>query len=72
MIGAAGCHAPFTGAGAGPDSIVSGGLACVVGALVLNGLLPGFRHDGRGPQAADDPSPGSSSRIGVESDGDGI
>jgi hypothetical protein len=53
-------------------SIVSGGLACVVGALLLNGLLPGSRrygHDtdvnaGVDADADDEPSPGSSSTIG--------
>jgi hypothetical protein len=28
-------------------SIVSGGLACIVGAVVVAGLLPGFRHFSR-------------------------
>ncbi len=32
-------------------SIVSGGLACIVGALVLTGLLPGFRRYRDDPQA---------------------
>jgi len=27
-------------------SIVSGGLACIAGALLLTALLPGFRHYG--------------------------
>jgi hypothetical protein len=43
-------------------SIVSGGLACIVGALVLTGLLPGFRryrddpHAGAGHDPAHDPA----------------
>jgi hypothetical protein len=43
-------------------SIVSGGLACIAGALALVGLLPGFRHyrnrpfDGQVPAAKEAPT----------------
>jgi MFS family permease len=53
-------------------SILSGGLACIAGALILAGLLPGFRRYGRGADAHDDPSPGSSSRLGGGIGGDEV
>ena len=31
-------------------AIVSGGLACIAGAILLAGLLPGFRHYRTGPE----------------------
>jgi len=53
-------------------AIISGGLACIAGALLLNGLMPGFRRYGGGPEASDEPSSGSSPRIGVRGGDDGI
>jgi Transmembrane secretion effector len=53
-------------------SIISGGLACIAGALLLNGLLPGFRRYGGAPEAGDEPTSGSSSTIGAGSGDDGI
>jgi MFS family permease len=38
-------------------SVVSGGLACIVGALLLARALPGFRH--QRARAADEPAPGA-------------
>jgi hypothetical protein len=37
--------------------VVSGGLACIVGALLLARALPGFRH--QRARAADEPAPGA-------------
>lgn len=37
-------------------SVVSGGLACIAGALVLTALMPAFRHHGRRHRSSDDPS----------------
>ena len=37
-------------------SVVSGGIACIAGALVLTALMPAFRHQGRRHRSSDDPS----------------
>jgi hypothetical protein len=37
-------------------SVVSGGLACVAGAVVLAAALPGFRHFRRGSLSGPEPA----------------
>jgi hypothetical protein len=43
-------------------SIVSGGLACIAGALALGALLPGFSRDAAGAPAAE--TPAATGRLG--------
>ena len=45
-------------------SVVSGGLACVAGALVLARLLPGFRHQLAATSSTLDPEGRSAQQVG--------
>jgi hypothetical protein len=49
-------------------SVVSGGLACIAGALLLARLLPGLRRQRAGDGQPPDPEPRSAQEVGHGTD----